>query len=63
VTWVGLGGLEPPTSSLSGCLRYAQELRMGSLDRPGDLGGSDPWRGWEPCQHSGGTPRSCASAR
>jgi len=33
------------------------------LDRPGDLGGSDPWRGWEPCQHSGSTPRSCASAR
>jgi len=33
------------------------------VDRPGDLGGSDPWRGWEPCRHSGGTPRSCASAR
>jgi hypothetical protein len=36
---------------------------VASVDRPGDLGGSDPWRGWEPCQHSGNTPRSCASAR
>src|SRR6266568_21439 len=35
----------------------------GELDRPGDLGGSDSWEDAEPCQHSGSTPRSCASAR
>jgi hypothetical protein len=33
------------------------------VDRPGDLGGSDPWEDAESCQHSGSTPRSCASAR
>src|SRR6266542_4215314 len=35
----------------------------GPVDRPGDLGGSDSWEDAEPCQHSGSTPRSCASAR
>jgi uncharacterized protein with GYD domain len=33
------------------------------LDRPGDLGGSDPWKDAESCLHSGGTPMSCANAR
>ncbi len=33
------------------------------LDRPGDLGGSDPWEDAESCQHSGSTPMSCPSAR
>jgi hypothetical protein len=33
------------------------------LDRPGDLGGSDPWKDAEPCLHSGSTPMSCANAR
>ena len=30
---------------------------LASLDRPRDLGGFHPWRGWEPCQHSGSTPK------
>jgi hypothetical protein len=34
-----------------------------ALDRPGDLGGSDPWEDAESCRHSGNTPRSCASAQ
>jgi hypothetical protein len=33
------------------------------MDRPEDLGGSDPWEDAESCQHSGSTPMSCASAR
>jgi hypothetical protein len=33
------------------------------LDRPGDLGGSDPWKDAESCLHSGSTPMSCANAR
>jgi hypothetical protein len=33
------------------------------VDRPGDLGGSDPWEDAESCQHSGSTLMSCASAR
>src|SRR6266704_508161 len=33
------------------------------VDRPGDLGGSDSWEDAEPCQHSGSTQWSCASAR
>ena len=33
------------------------------VDRPGDLGGSEPWEDSESCLHSGSTPRSCASAR
>ena len=33
------------------------------LDRPGDLGGSDPWEDAESCLHSGSTPMSCASAQ
>ncbi len=37
--------------------------QAGQVDRPGDLGGSDPWEDAESCQHSGSTPRSCASAR
>ena len=32
------------------------------MDRPGDLGGSDPWEDAESCQHNGSTPRSSASA-
>ena len=28
------------------------------LDRPGDLGGSDPREDAESCQHSGSTPKS-----
>jgi hypothetical protein len=34
-----------------------------TLDRPGNLGGSDPWEDAESCRHSGSTPRSCVSAR
>jgi hypothetical protein len=30
LTWVGLGGLEPPTSSLSGCISHVLQLRGGS---------------------------------
>jgi GNAT superfamily N-acetyltransferase len=33
------------------------------VDRPGDLGGSDPWEDAESCLHSGSTPMSCANAR
>ena len=33
------------------------------VERPGNLGGSDPWEDAESWQHSGSTPRSCASAR
>ena len=33
------------------------------VDRPGDLGGSDPWKDAESCLHSGSTPMSCANAR
>jgi hypothetical protein len=48
--------LDSQTSSLSG-------NQWGScLDRPGDLGGSDPREDAESCQHSESTPRSCASA-
>jgi hypothetical protein len=36
---------------------------MDGLDRPGDLGGSDPWEDAESCLHSGSTPMSCANAR
>jgi hypothetical protein len=32
-------------------LRHAQI----DVDRPGDLGGSDPWEDAESCQHSGST--------
>jgi hypothetical protein len=34
-----------------------------SMDRPGDLGGSDPWKDAESCQHSGNTLMSCVNAR
>jgi RNA-directed DNA polymerase len=34
-----------------------------SLDRPGDVGGSDPWKDAESCLHSGSTPMSCVNAR
>jgi hypothetical protein len=34
-----------------------------TVDRPGDLGGSDPWKDAESCLHSGNTPMSCVSAR
>src|SRR5215470_8827667 len=27
--------------------------RLGRMDRPGDLGGSNPWKDAESCQHSG----------
>jgi hypothetical protein len=56
---------EPPGPAARKASRQGQPAgrRAPSLDRPSDLGGSDPWRGWEPCQHSGSTPRSCASAR
>jgi FtsK/SpoIIIE family len=37
--------------------------QIDELDRPGDLGGSDPWEDAESWQHSGNTLRSCASAR
>ena len=38
-------------------------LLVVTLDRPGDLGGSDPWKDAESCLHSGSTPMSCANAR
>jgi len=40
-----------------------QDGPNGDLNRPGDLGGSDPWKDAEPCLHSGSTPMSCANAR
>jgi hypothetical protein len=33
------------------------------MDRPGNLGGSDPWEDAESCQHRGSTPMSCASVQ
>ncbi len=47
-----------------GCSDSAESsINAGTLDRPGDLGGSDPWEDAESCQHSGNIPRSCVSAR
>jgi len=40
-----------------------QPFPWAEMDRPGDLGGSDSWEDAEPCQHSGSTQWSCASAR
>ena len=37
--------------------------RLTDLDHPGNLGGSDSWEDAGSWQHSGSTPRSCASAR
>ena len=37
--------------------------KVRKLDRPGDLGGSDPWKDAESCLHSGSIPMSCVSAR
>ena len=37
--------------------------RSRPMNRPGDLGGSDPWQDAESCRHGGSTPMSCASAR
>jgi transposase len=37
--------------------REVRELRRANVDRPGDLGGSDPWKDAESCLHSGSTPR------
>jgi hypothetical protein len=34
-----------------------------ALDRPGDLGGSDPWEDAELCLHSGSTRMSCANVQ
>jgi hypothetical protein len=41
----------------------AAVLFLAGLDRPGDLGGSDPWKDAESCLHSGSTPMSCVNAR
>jgi len=41
----------------------ADEVAADGVDRPGDLGGSDPWKDAESCLHSGSTPMSCASAQ
>ena len=38
-------------------------LNLPKLDRPGDLGGSDPWKDSESCLHSGSIPMSCVNAR
>jgi integrase/recombinase XerD len=46
--------------TIAGFYKYAVEEE---LDRPGDLGGSDPWEDAESCQHRGSTPMSCASAQ
>jgi hypothetical protein len=54
----GLGGTEYEID-----LNEKNAKAFRKLDRPGDLGGSDPWEDAESCQHSGSTPRSCASAR
>ncbi len=43
--------------------RIAAITAFRTLDRPGDLGGSDSWEDAESCRHSGSIPRSCASAR
>ncbi len=45
------------------CDPKLMELAFGRVDRPGDLGGSDPWKDAESCLHSGSTPMSCANAR
>jgi putative transposase len=42
---------------------HLAEVYGADVDRPGDLGGSDPWEDAESCLHSGSTPVSCASAR
>ena len=34
-----------------------------TVDRPGNLGGSDPWEDAGSWRHSGNTRRSCANAR
>jgi hypothetical protein len=39
------------------------ELLDQEVNRPGDLGGSDPWKDAESCLHSGSTPMSCVNAR
>jgi hypothetical protein len=44
-------------------LECLDRLYLHGLDRPGDLGGSDPWEDAESCLHSGSIPMSCASAR
>jgi two-component system sensor histidine kinase KdpD len=64
-----MGGSLEPEDTPGGGLTMVVRLSMAStagtvgLDRPGDLGGSDPWEDAESCQHSGSTRRSCASAR
>jgi putative transposase len=52
------------------CHRRRRQRRLGRLtpieyemDRPGDLGGSDPWKDAESCLHSGSTPMSCVNAQ
>jgi hypothetical protein len=44
-------------------LAYAETLLVPGVDRPGDLGGFDPWKDAESCLHSGSTPMSCVNAR
>ena len=52
----------PPVSRSPGRIPTCSATHS-SLERPGNLGGSDPWEDAESWQHSGSTPRSCASAR
>ena len=40
-----------------------KQSKTTALNRPGDLGGSDPWKDAESCLHSGSIPMSCANAR
>ena len=47
----------------AGILTITTLAGAGALDRPGDLGGSDPWKDAESCLHSGSTPMSCANAQ
>jgi hypothetical protein len=49
-------------SALPG-LQVSGVLGMRTVNRPGDLGGSDSWEDAESWQHSGNTPRNCVSAR
>jgi hypothetical protein len=43
--------------------RQLVEAQQVQVDRPGDLGGSDPWEDAELCLHSGSTRMSCANVQ
>lgn len=58
--WAGLG---PVVLAGSWPASVMMAATAWGVDRPGDLGGSDPWKDAESCLHSGSTLMSCANAR